>query len=1171
MSSGEAIFRNRISNDLIFASAKNTKNDGLLCINRKGQVLSIAVDDDKMVHFIMSSCTHLPDHIGIAFKMAQRSNLPGADELFVAQFNKLLGQTDYAGAAKIAQKAPGNLLRNIETINKFKTLPAQPGQPQPLLQYFSTLLESGKLNGVESIELVKPVLAQNRKTLIEDWIKNEKLEFTDELAEMIKRYDPQLSLSVYLKSDNQEMVVQGFVETGQFDQILPYCKKHGYQPNFVSILNNVIPRNAEAGMNLSKMLCSREGGKQPMADLNEVFQIFLNYNKFQEGTAFLLESLKGNRPEDGPLQTQLLEINIKMAPRVAEGIFQLECFTHYDKIKIAQLCEQTQMFARALNNYQDINDIRRVILNTHVLQKTEIVDFLERLEPTQALACLYDLLKSNRQNLQIVMDASVKYNDKIPTMELIKLFETFGSFNGIVYFVGNILNTCEDAEVYFKYIEAAVKMGNFREVERVIRETQHYDPVKVKDFLKDFKLTDPRPLIYLCDMHGYVDELTRYLYTNGYQRYIEAYLFRVNPQATPQVLGTMLDMDCEDSFIKKVVNQITMCPIKELAEEFEKRNSLKLLQYWLEARAAEHNEDPHLHTALAKIYVETNKEPSLFLNSNEFYDCKEVGKFCEDRDPHLAVIAYKKAGGKCDTELVTLTNNNYLYRIQAKYLVERLNPELWKEVLNVENPHRKQLIEQVVQTALPDSNNPDEVSVTVKAFIEADLPFELIELLDKIVLHNSEFCNIKHLQNLLIYTAIKSDSSRVMDYVKRLENYDGHKLAKYCLDDEYKLYEEALEIYVKIDEPELAIEVLLTKIGDVERASIFAEKINEGPVWSKLAQAQLDQECVVEAIASYIKAEDPSAFQMVIGCAERKDKFDELIGYLQMARISLKKEPIIEGELIYAFAKCGRLNDMEEIVTETAAAEVQKVGDRCYEEGLWEAGKLLFTSIGSNGRLASCLVHLGQFQAALESAKKANTTKTWKEVSAACVKAREFRLAAVAGLNIIISPDHLDDVIEQYERYGYYEELIALLESGLGMEQAHMGLFTELGILFAKYMPARLMDHLRTYFQRVRIPNLLRACERYQMWPEAVFLYSHYDEFDNAVQTMIQHSPAAWQHDLFVSNMQKVSNSDLYYKAMRFYLEEQPLLLNDLLTVLANKLDLTKTVQEVYIILYIYR
>lgn len=90
------------------------------------------------------------------------------------------------------------------------------------------------------------------------------------------------------------------------------------------------------------------------------------------------------------------------------------------------------------------------------------------------------------------------------------MFESFGAFDGIFYFLGSILTIVEDNDVTFKYIEAAVKLNNTKEVERVIRETTFYDPEKVKNFLKDQKL-DPKPLIYLCDKHGYLEELTRYL------------------------------------------------------------------------------------------------------------------------------------------------------------------------------------------------------------------------------------------------------------------------------------------------------------------------------------------------------------------------------------------------------------------------------------------------------------------------------------------------------------------------------------------------------------------------------------------------------------------------------------------------------------------------------------
>jgi clathrin heavy chain len=147
------------------------------------------------------------------------------------------------------------------------------------------------------------------------------------------------------------------------------------------------------------------------------------------------------------------------------------------------------------------------------------------------------------------------------------------------------------------------------------------------------------------------------------------------------------------------------------------------------------------------------------------------------------------------------------------------------------------VIDQVVSTALPESTNADELSTTCRAFISAELPNELIELLEKIVLHNSDFSHHKNLQNLLILTAIKSDKSRVMDYINRLDNYDGPTIAKVALGAPYNLYEEAFLIYKKCNLNSEAMDTLLTNIESLERGQEFAARINEPAVWYKLGKA----------------------------------------------------------------------------------------------------------------------------------------------------------------------------------------------------------------------------------------------------------------------------------------------------------------------------------------------
>lgn len=60
------------------------------------------------------------------------------------------------------------------------------------------------------------------------------------------------------------------------------------------------------------------------------------------------------------------------------------------------------------------------------------------------------------------------------------------------------------------------------------------------------------------------------------------------------------------------------------------------------------------------------------------------------------------------------------------------------------------------------------------------------------------------------------------------------------------------------------------------------------------------------------------------------------------------------------------------------------------------------------------------------------------------------------------------------------------------------------------------MEYIKQYFQKINVSKLLRVCERYLLWKEAVYLYYNYEEFDNAINTMIEHSPTAWSHDLFI-------------------------------------------------------
>ena len=69
--------------------------------------------------------------------------------------------------------------------------------------------------------------------------------------------------------------------------------------------------------------------------------------------------------------------------------------------------------------------------------------------------------------------------------------------------------------------------------------------------------------------------------------------------------------------------------------------------------------------------------------------------------------------------------------------------------------------------------------------------------------------------------------------------------------------------------------------------------------------------------------------------------------------------------------------------------------------------------------LATCLVHLGQHQVVVDAARKANSTRTWKEVNASCVEHKKFRLPQICALHIIVTPDKLVELTGSYEKSGH--------------------------------------------------------------------------------------------------------------------------------------------------------
>lgn len=1175
LETAKCVYMNRVSDTTLFAVVLHDPSGGLMGVNRKGQVLLISVNPESVVPYVR---TKLEDE-ELAVGLASRNGFQGAEKGFKQSFEDAMEDGSYKKAAILAAESPGGFLRTAETIDRFRAiLPEHEGAAPPVLMYFQTCLDRGKLNGVESLQLAKQLISSKKVGLLEKWIREEKLEFSEGLGDIVRQASPTIALAVFIKAGLHEKVIQCMVQTGQTSKVALYAKKVGMEVTHRQLVDIAAQFNPQAALDIANntssalVLADPERKRQSLEDVQKMVDMFLSKGMLSEATSHAMDNLKDDDPAEGPVQTKILKACLTNTPAIADGILSQDIWHHFDSFAIAMLCERAGLFQHALEHYSDIMDVKRVITNTHVINPEFILNYFGTIHPDSQLEVLKELITSNpRANIRLCVNVAAKYTDSMggPRM-VIPVFESVPKVpDALFYYLGSIVVLSDVPEVHNRFIQVAVELQQYNDADRVTRESNFYDPEKMKNFLKMARPKDPRPLINVCDRFGFVDELIQYFVKHGQIKYIEGYIQRVNPLQCPAVVGALLDTNAmSEKQLKALILSVkNMTPVTELVETVQSRGKLKLLLEFLESRISDGATDAAVHTGVAKVYVDLNRNAQHFLETNPYYNSREVGKYCAKRDPFLSFIAYQR--GQCDEEVLQVTNDNSLFREQAIYAVDRADDELWAKIFSEDNPFRRLVVDQVISTALPESKKPEKVSAAVRAFLAAGMPEVLMEMLEKLVMQtsNTAFARNTNLQNLLILTAIGAAPERVMEYIRRLDNYDGPDVAPSCIGA--GLFEEAYTIYYKYEKFDDALDVLLEHIKDFDRAQEFAIRMDRPDVWLRLGIVLLENNIVADGIKSLIKAKDVTQHVLVVDAsrysAESTEDFKMVAKFMRVARKKIREPELarraIDTELVYSLCRLHALTDVEEfIITPGHFANLEEVGDRCFDIELYFAAKMMFRAVPEYSKLAHTHIMLKEYKEAVSAAKKANRIPTWRIVCFGCVDGQEFTLAAPCALRLLIETEEMQECIDYYEERGHFQEIIDVLEAGLNHTRAHSAMFTEMAVLLTKYREGRVLTFCRMWHGRLNIPKVCRACEKSHLWDSLVFLYMQYNEFDNAANTMMDHSPTAFTPGEFLNVISMVGALSVMYRSIDFYLGEQPELLEDLMNVLAPRIDGSRAV-----------
>jgi clathrin heavy chain len=176
----------------------------------------------------------------------------------------------------------------------------------------------------------------------------------------------------------------------------------------------------------------------------------------------------------------------------------------------------------------------------------------------------------------------------------------------------------------FKYIQADIRPGQIRQVERICRECNFYYHEKVKNFLEEAKLSDQLPLIIVCD-RVFVHDLVLYLYQDSLTKFNEVYIQRIDSTRTPQV--GLLDVDCDETTIKGLLGYVTGNFPVDVVHEMGQKNRLTLILPWLEARIQSGSQNSAVFNGMANIYIDSNSNPETCLHQNNVSKLNMSGNY----------------------------------------------------------------------------------------------------------------------------------------------------------------------------------------------------------------------------------------------------------------------------------------------------------------------------------------------------------------------------------------------------------------------------------------------------------------------------------------------------------------------------------------------------------------
>jgi hypothetical protein len=212
--SGTCIMNEKYSESPIYLVTPSLDHSAHFILSRKGNVYESSVNIESFFDKCVEKGADYFESIGIFM-----SNIPAEIQagIYRNYFDKLKNSNNHLEALLLVAKSGKPFLRTFEYLSSIKDFP-NINETSALLEYFAIVLEDGKLNEVESLELVQLALNKKKLDIVRKWLDSDQIFCTAQLGKIVIETDPELALKIFEKSASESMIIYSLALLGKFEE-----------------------------------------------------------------------------------------------------------------------------------------------------------------------------------------------------------------------------------------------------------------------------------------------------------------------------------------------------------------------------------------------------------------------------------------------------------------------------------------------------------------------------------------------------------------------------------------------------------------------------------------------------------------------------------------------------------------------------------------------------------------------------------------------------------------------------------------------------------------------------------------------------------------------------------------------------------------------------------------